>query len=91
MFWADNEANRTTPPHKTKNQPAVQQQPITKKIITQNTPKSPHAISEKYVTFYNDVNSTYLGKLGALETNLLFAIFNKLKDKQDDFLVLSIR
>ncbi len=51
----------------------------------------PHAISEKYVTFYNDVNSTYLGKLGALETNLLFAIFNKLRDKQDEFLVLSIR
>ncbi|WP_104711281.1 hypothetical protein [Helicobacter felis] len=39
----------TQPPHthKTKNQPAVQQQPITTKIITQNTPKSPHAISEQ--------------------------------------------
>ncbi|CAM2906134.1 hypothetical protein [Helicobacter felis] len=80
-----------TPHTQDQNQPAVQQQPITTKIITQNTPKSPHAISKKYVTFYNDVNSTYLGKLGTSETNLLFAIFNKLKDKQDDFLVLSIR
>ncbi|WP_104686221.1 replication initiation protein [Helicobacter felis] len=56
-------------------------------VITQPQPTIPHAISEKYVTFHNDVNSVSLGKLGALETNLLFAIFNKLKDKQDELLV----
>ncbi len=31
-----------------------------------------------------------LGKLGALETNLLFAIFHKLKEKQDELLVFDI-
>ncbi|WP_104692713.1 replication initiation protein [Helicobacter felis] len=56
-------------------------------VITQPQPTIPHAISEKYVTFHNDINSVSLGKLGALETNLLFAIFNKLKDKQDELLV----
>ncbi|WP_158653396.1 replication initiation protein, partial [Helicobacter felis] len=63
------------------------QQPLETQVITQPQPTIPHAISEKYVTFHNDVNSVSLGKLGALETNLLFAIFNKLKDKQDELLV----
>ncbi|WP_233711853.1 replication initiation protein [Helicobacter salomonis] len=47
-------------------------------------------MSEKYVTFHNDVNSVSLGRLGALETNLLFAIFNKLKDKEDELLVFEL-
>ncbi|WP_104757693.1 replication initiation protein [Helicobacter salomonis] len=67
--------------------PIQQQDSIETQVITQPQPTIPHAISEKYVTFHNDVNSVSLGKLGALETNLLFAIFNKLKDKQDELLV----
>ncbi|BEG57227.1 hypothetical protein NHP21005_09150 [Helicobacter sp. NHP21005] len=55
-------------------------------VITQNTPTVPNAIVEKYVTFHNDVNSVSLGKLGTLEANLLFAIFHKLKDRQDELL-----
>ncbi|WP_158654243.1 replication initiation protein, partial [Helicobacter felis] len=65
----------------------AEQQPLETQVITQPQPTIPHAISEKYVTFHNDINSVSLGKLGALETNLLFAIFNKLKDKQDELLV----
>ncbi|WP_158652116.1 hypothetical protein [Helicobacter bizzozeronii] len=52
-------------------------------VLTQDKQKNlPAVISEKYVSFHNDVNSVSLGKLGALETNLLFAIFHKLKEKQ---------
>ncbi|WP_104683155.1 replication initiation protein, partial [Helicobacter felis] len=65
----------------------AEQQPLETQVITQPQPTIPHTISEKYVTFHNDVNSVSLGKLGTLETNLLFAIFNKLKDKQDELLV----
>ncbi|WP_221271569.1 replication initiation protein A [Helicobacter gastrofelis] len=67
--------------------PTAQQQPITTEVITQNTPTIPTAVAEKYVTFHNDVNSVSLGKLGTLEANLLFAIFHKLKDRQDELLV----
>ncbi|GMB96972.1 replication initiation protein [Helicobacter sp. NHP22-001] len=69
------------------DQPTAQDQPITAEVITQNTPTIPTEIAEKYVTFHNDVNSVSLGNLGALEANLLFAIFNKLKDKEDETLV----
>ncbi|WP_120945160.1 replication initiation protein [Helicobacter labacensis] len=59
-------------------------------VITQSQPTLHNPIAEKYVTFHNDVNSVSLGRLSALETNLLFAIFQKLKDKQDDLLVFNI-
>ncbi|BEG58306.1 hypothetical protein NHP21005_19940 (plasmid) [Helicobacter sp. NHP21005] len=36
------------------------------------------------------MNSVSLGKLGTLEANLLFAIFHKLKDKQDELLVFDL-
>ncbi|WP_158652349.1 replication initiation protein [Helicobacter felis] len=68
----------------------TQQDPPETQVITQPQPTTLHAISEKYVTFHNDVNSVSLGKLGALETNLLFAIFNKLKDRQDELLVFEL-
>ncbi|WP_104578527.1 replication initiation protein, partial [Helicobacter felis] len=70
--------------------PIQQQDPLETQLITQQQPTTHHAASEKYVTFHNDVNSVSLGKLGALETNLLFAIFNRLKDKQDELLVFEI-
>ncbi|WP_281769859.1 replication initiation protein, partial [Helicobacter ailurogastricus] len=57
-----------------------------------HSPTTTHnnATAEKYVTFHNDVNSVSLGKLGTLEANLLFAIFQKLKDKQDELLVFEL-
>ncbi|WP_163566274.1 replication initiation protein [Helicobacter suis] len=63
------------------------QQPLETQAIAQAKLTVPTAISKQYVTFHNDVNSVSLGKLGALEANLLFAIFNKLKDRQDELLV----
>ncbi|WP_120945200.1 replication initiation protein [Helicobacter labacensis] len=66
------------------------QQPITTEVITQSAPTIPNAIAEKYVTFHNDVNSVSLGKLGTLEANLLFAIFHKLKDREDELLVFEL-
>ncbi|WP_162982744.1 hypothetical protein, partial [Helicobacter vulpis] len=45
-------------------------------VIAQDKQKNlPAVIAEKYVTFHNDVNSVSLGRLSALEANLLFAIF----------------
>ncbi|WP_155802336.1 replication initiation protein [Helicobacter cetorum] len=38
------------------------------------------------VTIHNDIYKVYLGKLGALESNLFYSIFDKLKE-QDDTLV----
>ncbi|BCZ18326.1 hypothetical protein NHP190003_16080 (plasmid) [Helicobacter sp. NHP19-003] len=79
----------TETPTQDQDQP-TDQQPIKAEVITQNAPTIPNAIAEKYVTFHNDVNSVSLGKLGTLEANLLFAIFQKLKDKQDELLVFGI-
>ncbi|WP_221281354.1 replication initiation protein [Helicobacter gastrocanis] len=76
-----------TPPTTTETLTQPTQQPTTTEVITQNAPTIPTAIAEKYVTFHNDVNSVSLGRLSALEANLLFAIFNKLKDKEDELLV----
>ncbi|WP_121022835.1 hypothetical protein, partial [Helicobacter vulpis] len=58
----------------TQDQP-TDQQPIKAEVIAQDTHTIPTAIAEKYVTFHNDVNSVSLGRLSALEANLLFAIF----------------
>ncbi|BCZ20067.1 hypothetical protein NHP190012_17090 (plasmid) [Helicobacter sp. NHP19-012] len=80
----------TETPTQDQNQPTAQQQPTTTKVITQNTTTIPNAIAEKYVTFHNDVNSVSLGKLGTLEANLLFAIFQKLKDREDELLVFDL-
>ncbi|WP_349497014.1 RepB family plasmid replication initiator protein [Helicobacter heilmannii] len=60
---------------------------MTTEVITQDTPTIPNIIAKKYVSFHNDVNSVSLGKLGTLEANLLFVIFHKLKDKEDELLV----
>ncbi|CRF46918.1 hypothetical protein HHE02_02000 [Helicobacter heilmannii] len=81
------QAQATPQPTTTQYQPTAQQQPITTEVITQDTPTIPTAIAEKHVTFHNDVNSVSLGKLGTLEANLLFVIFHKLKDKEDELLV----
>ncbi|WP_285658553.1 replication initiation protein, partial [Helicobacter bizzozeronii] len=78
------ETQPTTPP--THQEPKTPQPPATQ-AITPSQPTIPNIISEKYVSFHNDVNSVSLGKLGALETNLLFAIFHRLKEKQDKLLV----
>ncbi|WP_281769700.1 replication initiation protein, partial [Helicobacter ailurogastricus] len=77
----------TTTQALTQDQPTDQQQPITTEVITQDTHKIPNAIAKKYVSFHNDVNSVSLGRLSALEANLLFAIFHKLKDREDELLV----
>ncbi|WP_158656931.1 replication initiation protein [Helicobacter bizzozeronii] len=73
----------TQPTHQEVQSP---QPPVTP-VVAKSQPPIPNIISEKYVSFHNDVNSVSLGKLGALETNLLFATFHKLKEKQDELLV----
>ncbi|WP_162982742.1 replication initiation protein [Helicobacter vulpis] len=80
----------TTTQDQDQDQPTAQQQPITTEVITQSAATISNAISKKYVTFHNDVNSVSLGKLGTLEANLLFAIFHKLKDRQDELLVFDL-
>ncbi|BCD48532.1 hypothetical protein NHP194003_17360 (plasmid) [Helicobacter suis] len=70
---------------------SIQHQELQGIIPTQQDQNISHpVISEKYIAFHNDVNSVNLGKLSALETNLLFAIFNKLKDRQDELLVFDL-
>ncbi|TSA80810.1 replication initiation protein [Helicobacter mehlei] len=84
------EQQPTTSPTTTETPIRPTQQPITTEVITQSAATIPNAIAEKYVAFHNDVNSVSLGKLGTLEANLLFAIFHKLKDKQDELLVVDL-
>ncbi|BCD71088.1 replication initiation protein [Helicobacter suis] len=79
-----------TPPPTTQQELTTTQQPLETQAIAQAKPTIPTAISKQYATFHNDVNSVSLGKLGALEANLLFAIFNKLKDRQDELLVFDL-
>ncbi|BCD50114.1 RepB family plasmid replication initiator protein [Helicobacter suis] len=79
-----------TPPPTTQQELTTTQQPLETQAIAQAKPTIPTAISKQYATFHNDVNSVSLGKLGALEDNLLFAIFNKLKDRQDELLVFDL-
>ncbi|WP_281192533.1 replication initiation protein [Helicobacter suis] len=79
-----------TPPPTTQQELTTTQQPLETQAIAQAKPTIPTAISKQYATFHNDVNFVSLGKLGALEANLLFAIFNKLKDRQDELLVFDL-
>ncbi|ADO06260.1 replication initiation protein [Helicobacter pylori] len=73
------------PPTETKKAEESQKEPTPKKDPQTNpTPCKDLALTNKnnpYITYHNNTNKVNLGKLSEREANLLFAIFQKLKDQ----------
>ncbi|WP_158652188.1 replication initiation protein, partial [Helicobacter felis] len=73
--------------HTTKAPPKQEQKPINTSAPTsapKGTPAKEVPIANpNQVVIHNDIYKVNLGKMGAREINLLFSLFNRLKDQQD--------